>query len=88
MKSAIRELYEGGFCPADRQSMLSEEFLQVLEYQERHENDLVSTLTEAQKEIFEKYKDCASEVGLEDEFQAFSLGFRMGLRLMGEAAQD
>ncbi len=88
MKSAIRELYESDVFPADRQTMLSEECRQVIEYQERHENDLVSTLTEAQKEIFEKYKDCASEVGLEDEFQAFSLGFRIGLRLMSEAAQD
>ena len=88
MKSAIRELYDGDLFPADRRQEMSKEYIQTLEYQERHENDLVSTLTEAQKETFEKYKDCASEIGLEDDFQAFATGFKMGLRLMAEAAQD
>ena len=61
------------------------EYAQVLEYQERHENDLVSTLTEAQKEAFEKYKDCAAELGLDDGYREFAIGLRLGLRLMAEA---
>ena len=59
MRSTIRELYDGETFPADRRQEMSKEDIQTLEYQERHENDLVRTLTEAQKETFEKYKDCA-----------------------------
>ena len=61
MESAIRALYDSDLFPEDRQTA-NPEYAQVLEYQERHENDLVSTLTEAQKETFEKYKDCAAEI--------------------------
>ena len=85
MRSAIRELYNGETFPADRRQEMSKEYVKVLEYQERHENDLLATLTEAQKETFEKYKDCASEIGLEDDFRAFSAGVCLGIRLMAEA---
>ena len=84
MGSAIRALYDSDLFPEDRQAA-NPEYAQVLEYQERHENDLVSTLTEAQKEIFEKYKDCAAEIGLSDGYREFATGFRLGLRLMAEA---
>lgn len=84
MGSAIRALYDSDLFPEDRQTT-NPEYAQVLEYQERHENDLVSTLTEAQKETFEKYKDCAAELGLDDGYREFATGFRLGLRLMAEA---
>ena len=57
MQSAIRELYDGETFPAERWQEMSKEYVKVLEYQERHENDLLATLTQAQKETFEKYKD-------------------------------
>lgn len=84
MGSAIRALYDSDLFPEDRQAA-NPKYAQVLEYQERHENDLVSTLTEAQKETFEKYKDCAAEIGLDDGYREFATSFRLGLRLMAEA---
>ena len=57
MKSTLRGLYDGDICPAEQRPLLSEEYRQILESQEQHESDLVSTLTEEQKEAFEKYKD-------------------------------
>ena len=85
MESAIRALYDSDLFPEDRRAATNPEYAQVLEYQERHENDLVSKLTEAQKETFEKYKDCAAEIGLDDGYREFATGFRLGLRLMAEA---
>ncbi len=85
MESAIRALYDSDLFPEDRLATTNPEYVEVLEYQERHENDLVSTLTEAQKEVFAKYKDCAAELGLDDSYREFATGFRLGLRLMAEA---
>ena len=45
---------------------------------------LTETLTEAQKEIFEKFKDSTLEISSITEVTAFTLGFKLGLRLTAE----
>ena len=42
-------------------------------------------LTQAQQETFEKFKDCASELGDKNEMMSFVLGFKLGMRLAVEA---
>lgn len=88
MKSTLRRLYDGEIYPAEQRPPLSESCRDALESQEQYERELLSTLTDEQKDAFEKYKDCALEIGIEDDFQAFATGFCLGLRLMGEAIQD
>jgi len=39
----------------------------------------VQTLTQAQQETFEKYKDCASELSDTDELASFAIGFKLGI---------
>ncbi|MBQ9784357.1 MAG: hypothetical protein IJW29_02545 [Clostridia bacterium] len=51
----------------------------------RHRDNLVSTLTEKQREIFEKYTDCLREVEGINACDAFTYGFSLGIRLSGEA---
>ena len=46
------------------------------------------TLTDVQKEVFEKYNDCYAEVSDANEVTAFSLGFKIGLRLAVESMRD
>ena len=52
-------------------------------YSERKK--LTETLTEAQKKTFEKFKDNTSEISSMTEVTAFTLGFKLGLRLTAEA---
>ena len=44
----------------------------------------MQTLTQAQQETFEKFKDCASELGDKNEMASFVLGFKLGMRLAVE----
>ena len=48
-------------------------------------DELVQTLTQTQQETFEKFKDCASELGDKNEMMSFVLGFKLGMRLAVEA---
>ena len=54
----------------------------------RHQDDLLVTFTEPQKEIFEKLKDCESELHGMNELQAFSEGFKLVARLLIEVMRD
>ena len=44
----------------------------------------MSTLTEAQKETFEKFKDVTAEIEGMTEVSAFTIGFKLRLRLTAE----
>ena len=61
------------------------EYAHILQRVTRDEEDLTQTLTEAQKETFEKFKDGTSELNGMTEVTAFTLGFKLGLRLTAEA---
>ena len=43
------------------------------------------TLTDKQKETLEKFEECMNEMHSITERDAFSYGFRLGVRLMDEA---
>lgn len=45
----------------------------------------IKILTEAQKEIFEKFKANQAELNGIDEVTSFAIGFKLGLRLAAEA---
>jgi len=50
----------------------------------KNEESLMSTLTEQQKETFEKFKDCQSEICDFTARQAFADGFILATRIMVE----
>ena len=50
----------------------------------KNEESLMSTLTEQQKETFEKFKDCQSEICDLTARQAFADGFILATRIMVE----
>ena len=54
----------------------------------RHEDDLVSSLVEQQKEIFEKYKNYKSEIDGINELKAFIGGFKLTTKIMMEVVQS
>ena len=85
MESTIQELYYGNIPLSDRDFKKNSEYAHILQLVSRHEESLMSTLTEAQKEIFEKFKDGTAEIEGMTEVAAFTIGFKLGLRLTAEA---
>ena len=85
MESVIEELYYGNITPPERSCRRSGEYAHILQLIARHEEKLTETLTEAQKETFEKFKDSTSEISSMTEVTVFTLGFKLGLRLTAEA---
>ena len=54
----------------------------------RYQDDLMSTLTEQQKETLEKLKDCESELYGMNELEAFISGFKLAARIMIEVMEE
>ena len=61
MNSIIQELWYGNICPQTDSRSHSPEMKELMEYMARHHDDLLKTMTDEQKEIFEKFDDCWSE---------------------------
>ena len=85
MESIIEELYYGNITPSERSFRRTGEYAHILQLVIRNEEKLTETLTEAQKKTFEKFKDNTSEISSMTEVTAFTLGFKLGLRLTAEA---
>ena len=49
----IKELWRGNVCPQTDCRNSSPEIKQLMEYMTRHHDDLLKTMTDGQKEIFE-----------------------------------
>ena len=84
MRSIIEELYYGNISPTDRDIVNGGAYSHILNLVTRNEDELMQTLTQAQQETFEKFKDCASEMGDKNEMMSFVLGFKLGMRLAVE----
>ena len=54
----------------------------------RHHDDLLKTMTDEQKEIFEKFDDCWSEYMSLGEAAIFEYAFKLGARLMVEVMRE
>lgn len=85
MESIIEELFYSNITPSERSYRKAEEYAYILQPVTRNEEKLTETPTEAQQETFEKFKDCASELGDKNEMKSFVLGFKLGMRLAVEA---
>lgn len=88
MRNIIEELYYGNVTPCDRDIVKGGTYSHLLHLITRNEDDLMQTLTQAQQETFEKFKDNTSELTSMTEVTAFTLGFKLGLRLTAEAYVD
>ena len=85
MESIIAELFYGNITPSERSYCKTGEYAHILQLVTRNEEKLTETLSEAQKETFEKFKDGTSELSGMTEVTAFTIGFKLGLRLTAEA---
>lgn len=88
MKKTIAELWHGNIAPQTDSRNNSPEMKQLMEYMAKHHDDLLKTLTDEQKEIFEKFDDCWSEYASLAEEAIFTYAFKLGARLVYEALCD
>lgn len=88
MGSIIEDLYYGNIPLSERGFRRTGEYARALQLAARNEEKLTETLTEAQKETFGKFKDNTSELTSMTEVTAFTIGFKLGLRLTAEAYTD
>ena len=88
MKSIIQELWYGNVLPLEDSRNNSKEAKELMGYMARHHDDLLKTMTDEQKAIFEKFADCWGEYeGLVEEAifgYAFKLGMRMAIETLIE----
>ena len=88
MISMIQELWHGNVIPQEDGRTNSKEMKELLGYMSRHHEDLEKSLTDEQKEIFEKFHDCWSEYMSLGEAAIFEYAFMLGARLMMESLSD
>ena len=81
MKSMIDELWYGNVSPMDDTRNNTEEMKELMSYIARHQEELVATLTDEQKAIFEKFDDCYGELNDINEREIFVYAFRLGARI-------
>ena len=92
--NVIKELWHGNIVPQDVRHGLaslrassrsnSPEMKELMEYMARHHDDLLKSMTDEQKEIFEKFDDCWGEYISNAEAAIFEYAFKLGTRLVIE----
>lgn len=80
--NTLEDLYYGNLFPHEKCAKLDDEVKELLKLLNRNEEKLTATLSEEQKETFEKYKDCNREIFEISEREIFLNGFRMGARII------
>ncbi len=88
MKSIIKELWRGNIMPLEDSRHNTSEMKQLLEYISRHNNDLLKTMTDEQKEIFEKLEDCWGEYVTYAEEAIFEYAFKLGMQIAIETLTE
>lgn len=74
--TTLEDLYYGNIIPNEHSFKRGSAYSEVLGYIVRHQDDLLATLTEQQKEIFEKLKDYESELHGMNERASFHRRFQ------------
>ena len=82
--TALEDLWYGNIRPTERSIVRGSKLDNLMKLICQNEDDLVKGLSEKQKEIFEKFKDCQSEITDYLETEAFTQGFTIAVKLMVE----
>ena len=82
MKNILGELWHGNISPQEDSRNNTPEMKQLMDYMARHHDDLLKTLSEEQRDIFERFDDCWSEYASLAEEAIFVYAFRLGTSMM------
>ena len=81
MRSILEELFYGNVCPNTDCRSKDKETKELMGYIADHHSALNETLTDKQKEVFEKFNDCYDELTDINEREIFVYAFRLGMRI-------
>ena len=85
--TTLEDLYYGNISPHERYIKRGTRVDKLVKLICKNEEELNAGLTEKQKETFEKFKDCTSELTGLTERDAFRDGFILAVRIMVEAME-
>lgn len=85
MMQTIKALWNGDIAPCEHCGSRDAEVNALIGLMERNREKLCEGLTELQKDVFQKYIDCAEEYLLRISELAFCDGFSLGSRLIAES---
>ena len=85
--TTLEDLYYGNISPHERYIKRGTRVDKLVKLICKNEDELTAGLTEKQKETFEKFKDCQSELAGLTERDAFRDGFILATRIMVEVMQ-
>ncbi len=88
MNSILKELWCGNVMPPEDSRHNTPERKQLLEYISLHNDDLQKTMTDEQKEIFEKFQDCWSEYASLSDEALFEYAFKLGMQIAIEVLSE
>ena len=83
MRSILEELFYGNINPNCRSN--DNRTKELVSYIAKHSESLNKTLSDKQKEIFEKFNDCYDELTDINEREIFVYAFRLGMRIAIES---
>ncbi len=81
----LEDLYYGNLFPHEKCAKLDDETKELLCLLNRNGEKLTVTLSDEQKETFEKYKDCCQEISEICERRSFITGFKLGAKIIIES---
>ena len=82
MKSIINEIWHGNIIPQEDSRNNTKEMKELLSFMARHHEDLEKTMTDDQKEIFQKFHDCWDEYMSLAESAVFAYAFKLDAKIM------
>ena len=84
MKESIKDLWRGNIDPQNDRMLSTPEMKQLQGFICRHWETLWASMTDEQKETFEKLQDCVMEHNHLVEEAIFVYAYRLGAKLMME----
>ena len=88
MRYILEELFYGNICPNTDCRSQDKETKQLMGYIADHHDNLLSTLNDQQKELFEKFDDCYNELTDINEREIFTYAFKLGAKLILAVMSD
>ena len=83
----LEDLYYGNISPHERYIKQGSKVEKLVKLTCKNEDELNNSLTEKQKETFEKFKDVTSELSCITEREAFTAGFILATRIMMQVTE-
>ena len=84
----LEEFWYGNIEPTEYDTSSNKEYKKLVELIFRNEEKLRATMTDEQKELFEKYTDCVHEFQSITDCLIFQNSFKLGARIMLEAMEE